>query len=458
MRILSQLVQSPPVLLIAERFLAVPAFSGLDLPLDMLAPEFGGWIDVVLTSCRSGEHRRLGFAVAAPRPNRLRLDFPGFGNESAEMFRLVVARNADATSAERLQQLAGEQERAPITVRSFNHALKLMPADALVADFGAYWRDQQGVYLEGWTHCRARQIRRLFLCGGDQRVELALSPRPDVLPHYPECGAAMPVGWAGHLALDADTPLLLRAETDQGVVEMPVVLPPGMGVHDAGPDPLAAIARRFVDAVNDGGLDVVEIGARTVSPGENADWRALMSGARSFLGFDVHPSPSVDMVGDAHFLSSLLAPGSRNAIFSTAVLEHCLMPWLIAAEINRVLPIGGLTFHIVPHTWPLHEMPMDFYRFSDVGVATLFGPRFGFEVLDAAMADTMWVHPASRYPGVLNMPLCPGYGRAAVLSRKVAELPPSLGLEAMQRAMVGESGAAYPELDAAQRLRQDTTG
>ena len=83
-------------------------------------------------------------------------------------------------------------------------------------------------------------------------------------------------------------------------------------------------------------LEVLEIGARLVGSRSEAQ-RERFPKARRYVGMDVHPGPMVDVVGDAHELSRLVGRGSFDAVFSGAVLEHLAMPWLIAAEINRVL-------------------------------------------------------------------------------------------------------------------------
>ena len=75
------------------------------------------------------------------------------------------------------------------------------------------------------------------------------------------------------------------------------------------------------------------------------------------LGKGLHGSDVVDVVGDAHELSAQVGIHSVDAVFSLAVLEHLAAPWLFASEINRAPRMGGLTFHVAPPSWPLHELP-----------------------------------------------------------------------------------------------------
>jgi hypothetical protein len=313
----------------------------------------------------------------------------------------------------------------------------------VTTDIGSYWRDQFGAHLSGWAHCTRVPVERLFLVLGDNAVELELTPFPEVVQHYPECGDVMPVRWHGYVAGPPGEPLRLRVVTPVGERTVDVHLPERFTRAPA-PDPEETeIERRFVRAVNEGRLRVLEIGGRLVSPGA-IDWRQKMHGASAYVGFDVHPAPTVDVVGDAHRLSDSFAPGSFDAVWSAKVFEHLRMPWLVAAGINRVLCMGGLVLTEAPQSWPVHEAPADYWRMSDEGLKILFGPEFGFEVIDSAVAEPIvLLHRRRDYP-YDEMPLHPGYGRAFVLARKVAELPAPAGLEAMQRARIGESGRRYP--------------
>jgi SAM-dependent methyltransferase len=303
-----------------------------------------------------------------------------------------------------------------------------------------FWCDAHGIFLSGWVHAFEHPVRRLTIEAGGRRVETAsFRDRPDLLIHYPQHEHVRHAGFSLYLAVGAGHPVRLRVETDGGVAAFALPLPEGPlpplpAAAGGGLVGASSLMLRFADLVNTGGAGgaggaggsrILQIGARTV-----ADADAPLPLARRLLGgkvfgLDIHPGPRVDVVGDAHGLSRMLRAGSLDAVLSGAVLEHVAAPWLVAAEINRVLKPGGLTYHTVPAAWPPHAQPNDFWRFSADALRLLFGPDTGFEVLAAADAG-----PATLLPGpgwrrdFLGMPTLPVYTCAEILARKVADLAP----------------------------------
>jgi hypothetical protein len=158
-----------------------------------------------------------------------------------------------------------------------------------------------------------------------------------------------------------------------------------------------------------------------VSPGSSSK-RALFPGARSYTGFDYYPDANTDVVGDAHKLAQYFGKQRFDAIFSLSVFEHLAMPWVVAMEINKLLEVGGLTYHASHFAWPLHEVPWDFWRFSDEGMKVLFSPALGFEVVQAGLFSPMRLHLDQMVPEQEMMPFHPAFGSVAILARKVAEL------------------------------------
>ncbi len=139
-----------------------------------------------------------------------------------------------------------------------------------------------------------------------------------------------------------------------------------------------------------------------------------------FIGFDILPGENTDVVGDAHYLTRYFPERSLGAAYSLTVLEHLIMPWRFAVELNRVLEMGALVFHATHQTWPMHAEPNDFYRFSDEALKFLFGFDAGFEIIDSHMEHRFWLYPSERASqAYLRTPLFPGYGNSQVLARKV---------------------------------------
>jgi SAM-dependent methyltransferase len=302
------------------------------------------------------------------------------------------------------------------------------PSLRMVHFIDSFWCDLYGVYLKGWLHCYGRKIESLTVqIGEDQAMVSGFHDRPDVATHYPELGTATQCGFEVYLPCRPGTPMSFHVATPEGSLSVPVELPR----RDPPPVEQTALFTDFVDMVNEQGLTVLEIGARIVGS-ISTDNRHLFRGAARYLGMDIHPSPTVDVVGDAHELSAVLGESAVDAIFSVAVLEHLEQPWLVAEEMNRTLKPGGIVFHCTVQAWPVHEYPNDFWRFSDQGLKVLFGPTFGFEVIGASMTSPVLMYPQNRANHLLQLPLNPGFAEICILSRKVSDMSTARGRDASE--------------------------
>ncbi|MBF0538688.1 MAG: class I SAM-dependent methyltransferase [Nitrospirae bacterium] len=132
---------------------------------------------------------------------------------------------------------------------------------------------------------------------------------------------------------------------------------------------------------------ILEIGSRKVIG--SMPRQRISSNAR-FTGLDIIEGEGVDVVGDAHRLSELFEPDTFDGVYSAAVFEHIAMPWKVALEINRVVRRGGLVYIGSHHTYPMHEMPWDFWRYGKDAFSTVFGRFNGFKVKNEGL-----VWPAS---------------------------------------------------------------
>ena len=55
-----------------------------------------------------------------------------------------------------------------------------------------------------------------------------------------------------------------------------------------------------------------------------------------------------------------------------SVLEHSRRPWLLAANLERLMEDGGSIYVAVPFIWRVHGYPDDYWRFTASGIRELF--------------------------------------------------------------------------------------
>jgi SAM-dependent methyltransferase len=167
---------------------------------------------------------------------------------------------------------------------------------------------------------------------------------------------------------------------------------------------------------------ILEIGSRQVVAGGQSK-RGLFPDSR-YVGFDYYPDANTDVVGDAHELSKFFGC-EFDAVFSLAVFEHFAMPWVVAAEINKVLKVDGLTFHSTHFAFPPHETPWDFWRYTDHALRVLFSPPLGFEVVGCAFDTPVRLHPDTVREDLIHLPLETAWVGISVLARKTADIDPA---------------------------------
>ena len=70
----------------------------------------------------------------------------------------------------------------------------------------------------------------------------------------------------------------------------------------------------------------------------------------------------------------LLPFGSHvfDAVFCSQVLEHVAEPLSVTREISRVIKPGGRLYLTAPQSWPQHQKPNDFFRYTSFGLRHLF--------------------------------------------------------------------------------------
>lgn len=175
------------------------------------------------------------------------------------------------------------------------------------------------------------------------------------------------------------------------------------------------------DIGNKPGIRVLEIGSREVTGASTA--RSRFSEAE-YVGFDYYPGANVDVVGDAHKLSSYFKDGDQfDIIYSSACFEHFAMPWIVATEIAKMLKVGGYVFVETHFSFSSHERPWHFFQFSDMALKVLFSEALGFECIEAGMSNPIVGRFSSLADGYLrNRPVAGLYCHSEYLGRKVADI------------------------------------
>lgn len=114
------------------------------------------------------------------------------------------------------------------------------------------------------------------------------------------------------------------------------------------------------------------------------------------VGVDMLFGPGVDRVLDLEYP---LPPDLEQAfdhVECMSVLEHSRRPWLLAANIERLMAPGASLFVTVPFCWRIHAYPSDYWRMTPQAIRELF-PLVRWDALKLAN-ETLSDGP--RIPGV----------------------------------------------------------
>lgn len=82
---------------------------------------------------------------------------------------------------------------------------------------------------------------------------------------------------------------------------------------------------------------------------------------------DIDPARRPDIVGD--ICTARL--GRYDCIVMSEVLEHVHSPWLAIENVRKALKPGGKLILSTPFMLPIHEAPVDYYRFTRYGLEHL---------------------------------------------------------------------------------------
>ena len=202
--------------------------------------------------------------------------------------------------------------------------------------------------------------------------------------------------------------------------------------------PSPKMARKFIDHINGHNYSVLDIGGRARS---KVDRRKDFS-VSDYVVLDVLPGDNVDVVGDAHILGNFFPPERFDSFYSVSVLEHLLMPWAVVPQINKVLKPGGIGLISTHQTLGMHDLPWDFWRFSDTAWDALFNKETGFEIVDRCLDSEQFILPFIYRPSKRNAELSAGFEGSSVWVRKIG--PCKLRWDVAPGDLVDTS---YPDVD-----------
>ena len=264
--------------------------------------------------------------------------------------------------------------------------------------------------------------------------------RPDVVRRLAKSqGLTVPLHCGFDLTVSAfeEATLTVQSGTAQATVLAALSIVPMDAVSAAAHDHLyvhgdvpqsavfshATFWQQVLSIGNHPGLRVLEVGSRAVTAqGKGPRGRERFDQAE-YIGFDYYPGKNVDVVGDAHNLSSYFA-APFDLILSFAVFEHFAMPWIVAVEMAKCLKVGGVVAVETHFSFSSHERPWHFFQFSDMALRTLFSPALGFQCLEAGLSNPIVGRFSSLAdPYLRGRPVTGLYCHSEILARKVREVP-----------------------------------
>lgn len=140
----------------------------------------------------------------------------------------------------------------------------------------------------------------------------------------------------------------------------------------------------LVELCDKPGMKVLEMGSRNVT---GDSFRGKFRNA-SYVGFDYYAGENVDIVGDAHCLSSYFDE-QFDLIFSSAVFEHLALPWLVSIEMVKLLKKDGYIFIETHYSYSSHERPWHFFQFSENALDVLFPEKFGMHCIKKGCSNLL---------------------------------------------------------------------
>ena len=113
---------------------------------------------------------------------------------------------------------------------------------------------------------------------------------------------------------------------------------------------------------------IYEFGALQVDGREDIDLRRYFPG-QEYIGTDMRMGPGVDKVLNLHDID--LEDGAAGTVLSMDTLEHVEYPRKAMDEIYRILADDGIAVISSVFSFPIHDYPHDYWRFTPEGFRSL---------------------------------------------------------------------------------------
>lgn len=146
---------------------------------------------------------------------------------------------------------------------------------------------------------------------------------------------------------------------------------------------LAFVSRSLRDLP--AGARVLDVGALNV----NGSARDVIGEVDEYVGVDLVEGPGVDVVLNAHELTTELA-GGFDVVLCLEMLEHDSAPWLTTAQLAAMAKPSGIVLVTARgNGFPLHNEP-DCFRFLEAGFRA---------VLEAGGLEVLRIQPDPQVSG-----------------------------------------------------------
>lgn len=133
---------------------------------------------------------------------------------------------------------------------------------------------------------------------------------------------------------------------------------------------------------------------------------------------DILEGDNVDVVGDAHQLSDYFPEEYFDAVYSVSVFEHLLMPWKVVLELNKVMKVDAYGLVHTHQCIGMHDVPWDFWRYSDSAWKALFNKHTGFEIIATSLNELNFIIPFVYHDGKKFAERAAGYESSTVIFKK----------------------------------------